>query len=174
MTVSFAGKAVIHLVLLSVTLRLSQQQAICDPATTGVTMPDAERKVMHDFLNDIRQQVAEGTADNYQSKKLPAAKNMYKLEYDCAMEVQLQAEIDKCTGEATLVNDYAQNIVRLTQQQLVALDLQQVLLPAALQTWYDPVRYYGLTDSSNKYTDDRLQTFANKTPFIARKRLKEI
>ncbi|KHJ84768.1 SCP-like protein [Oesophagostomum dentatum] len=115
---------------------------------------------MYEYLNNIRKQVAEGTADNYQNKKLPAAKNMYKLQYDCDMEVELQTEVDKCTGEATLVNDYAQNILRHTVAEVVALDPDKIL-PGILQMWYDPVRYYGMTDNGNKYMDDRLQTFAN-------------
>ncbi|KHJ81727.1 SCP-like protein, partial [Oesophagostomum dentatum] len=129
----------------------------CD--NTALKMTDANRQIFHDYLNEIRGKVAAGTAPNYKNQLLPAAKNMYKLLYDCNMELELQTEVDKCTGEATLT-DYAQNMMRFSYANVSTLTPTKYL-PTAMQAWYDPVIYYGLTNEENRYNDERLFTFAN-------------
>ncbi|KIH49215.1 hypothetical protein ANCDUO_20711 [Ancylostoma duodenale] len=60
--------------------------------------------------NTLRESIAKGNEPNYQGN-LPSAKNMYKLKYDCKMEVELQKEIASCVGKATFSERYGQNIL---------------------------------------------------------------
>ncbi|VDM70017.1 unnamed protein product [Strongylus vulgaris] len=62
-------------------------------------------------INDIRSKVAKGAGENYRGF-LPQGSNIYKLEYDCDMEKELQKEVDTLTGAITLDKKYAQNFAK--------------------------------------------------------------
>ncbi|KIH46577.1 SCP-like protein [Ancylostoma duodenale] len=88
---------------------------VCD-IQTYPTFTEAERKAILDAHNDLREKIAAGNQPNFQGK-LPPAKNMYQLQYDCKMEEKLQKEIDGCSGHATLSEQYGQNI--LVQEEVL-------------------------------------------------------
>ncbi|KIH57502.1 hypothetical protein ANCDUO_12307 [Ancylostoma duodenale] len=102
--------------------------------------------------------IAEGRQPNNQGT-LPSAKNMYKLEYNCEMEGEVQKEILACTGRATLTEKYGQNYLVVPAADMHA-DVPN-RLRAAIAIWKGPQRYYGLNNISN-YDDNRLYTFANR------------
>ncbi|KIH49434.1 hypothetical protein ANCDUO_20491, partial [Ancylostoma duodenale] len=74
------------------------------------TFTENERQAILTTHNNLRATIAAGNQPNYPGK-LPSAKNMYQLIYDCKMEEKLQKEIDGCSGHATLSEQYGQNIL---------------------------------------------------------------
>ncbi|EPB79267.1 SCP-like protein [Ancylostoma ceylanicum] len=81
----------------------------CDPGLQ--TFHNDERLALFNGHNELRKDIAEGKQPNQQGK-LPPAKNMYRLIYDCDMEVELMKEMDQCTGRATLTETYGQNFLK--------------------------------------------------------------
>ncbi|ETN68241.1 SCP-like protein [Necator americanus] len=128
---------------------------VCDGPQFAAFTND-ERQALLDAHNNLRKNIADGKQDS-KDGKLPSAKNMYQLKYICGMEKILQAELDKCTGSATLTSQYGQNI--LTSLTLNARPKDE-LIKAAIEIWTGPLKYYGLKNITN-YDDDRLYTFAN-------------
>ncbi|KAK6755412.1 hypothetical protein RB195_014027 [Necator americanus] len=123
-----------------------------------MTFTEQERQALVAAHNDLRKEIADGTLEGYHGK-LPSAKNMYQLIYGCQMEKKLQAELDKCTGRATLAYRYGQNILTSSSQTLYRLGKED-LIKAVTEMWASPIKHYGLKNVTN-YDDDRLYTFAN-------------
>ncbi|KIH61786.1 SCP-like protein [Ancylostoma duodenale] len=71
---------------------------------------DNVRETLLTAHNELRRTVAEGNQPNHQ-RTLPPAKNMYELQYDCDMEKEVKEEIEKCSGQATLLEQYGQNFL---------------------------------------------------------------
>ncbi|KAL6741569.1 hypothetical protein Aduo_014808 [Ancylostoma duodenale] len=71
-------------------------------------LTDAQRDTLTKAHNDLRQKIAEGNQPNNPGT-LPSAKNMYELQYDCKMEDIVKAELEQCSGRATLLEKYGQN-----------------------------------------------------------------
>ncbi|EYC12699.1 hypothetical protein Y032_0046g1371 [Ancylostoma ceylanicum] len=140
---------------------LSAQQPQCDPGLQ--TFHNDERLALFNGHNELRKDIAEGKQPNQQGK-LPPAKNMYRLIYDCDMEVELMKEMDQCTGRATLTETYGQNFLVLPAAIMPALgggnDPKSNRLKVAMGVWKGPQTYYGLNNISD-YDDNRLYTFAN-------------
>ncbi|VDK50281.1 unnamed protein product [Cylicostephanus goldi] len=114
-----------------------------------------ERKTILDYHNELRANVSQGKAKNYKGN-LSSAKNMYKLRYDCKMEGKVQAELDKNLVRITFDNGYGQNVARFTKSENRDKDILH-----ALESWSNPVLFYGIKNEENRYDDDRLYTFAN-------------
>ncbi|VDM76066.1 unnamed protein product [Strongylus vulgaris] len=83
----------------------SKSLKIC-PNNNGNHMINADREAMLNAINGIRQKVANGAGENYRGF-LPQGSNIYKLEYDCNMETELETEVGKLTGAITLDKKYA-------------------------------------------------------------------
>ncbi|ETN84166.1 SCP-like protein [Necator americanus] len=131
---------------------------VCD-AERFPDLTEQERKAFLNYHNKLRKEVAQGKAENYMGK-LPSASNMYKLKYDCNMEKELKTELDKCNGRITFTNGYGQNNAKYSNAAF--LGIQKIdQLKVALESWHNPVRYYGIRNSDNIYDDGRLYTFAN-------------
>ncbi|KIH55111.1 hypothetical protein ANCDUO_14736, partial [Ancylostoma duodenale] len=64
----------------------------------------AQRGALIDKHNELRTAIAEGRHGT-----LPAARNMYQLQYSCSMEQKVQDEIKECSGRASLAERYGQN-----------------------------------------------------------------
>ncbi|EYC12701.1 hypothetical protein Y032_0046g1372 [Ancylostoma ceylanicum] len=156
-----------HLLILLLSPSFIFATDLCD-TNTYRTFTEAERQAVLGAHNTLRETIAAGNHPNFQGK-LPSAKNMYQLIYDCKMEEALQKEIDLCSGHATLSEQYGQNILVLPAARMPALGLNQVnqqnddkgdRLRFAVDVWISPQTYYGLKNVSD-YDDNRLYTFAN-------------
>ncbi|RCN37633.1 SCP-like protein [Ancylostoma caninum] len=118
---------------------------------------DAERQALITAHNELRRTIAEGNQPNQQGT-LPQAKNMYELQYNCDMENIVKEEVGKCSGHATLLEQYGQNFLVLPTANMPAGKTDR--LNAAVGVWKGPQTYYGLNNISN-YDDHRLYSFAN-------------
>ncbi|RCN33389.1 SCP-like protein [Ancylostoma caninum] len=119
-----------------------------------------ERGEIIDEHNKLRKTIAEGRHPNY-AGTLPSAKNMYKLNYDCKMEKELTVEMNKCTGRATLSEQYGQNFLVLPTARFPgAQNAKATNVKFAMEIWTSPQKYYGLKNVSD-YENNRLYTFAN-------------
>ncbi|VDM79825.1 unnamed protein product [Strongylus vulgaris] len=125
-------------------------------------LSDEERNAAIKYHNDLREKIANGNANNYVGK-LTSAKNMYMLKYDCNMEKKLQEVLKKGESTITFHNGYGQNIAKFPKTEFSNItSTDQVKI--ALESWYNPVLYYGLKNAKNTYNDARLYTFANVSP----------
>ncbi|EYC00409.1 hypothetical protein Y032_0116g611 [Ancylostoma ceylanicum] len=132
---------------------------ICDPGKY-MALKDDERKAFLDYHNERRKEISDGVAANY-VEKLPSARNMYMLKYDCNMEKELAKELDKCSAQVTFTNGYGQNIAKYTNDKFIAIADMKDKIKTAMETWYNPVLYYGLRNRDNIVSDARLYSFAN-------------
>ncbi|CAJ0588205.1 unnamed protein product [Cylicocyclus nassatus] len=119
---------------------------------------DYERNEIIKYHNKLREEIAKGKADNYIGKLNPA-KNMYMLKYSCKLEKIVQAQLNKEFFNITIPG-YGQNIARYALNY-VDWDHPMNMIRIGLESWSNPVRYYGLRNSLNKYNDARLYSFAN-------------
>ncbi|EYC32516.1 hypothetical protein Y032_0003g1624 [Ancylostoma ceylanicum] len=142
-------------------LFLSFASAVLSTTCPGQDLTNDERRLLTRQHNVIRRQIAQGIANNYNGGKLPAGKNIYRMRYSCDLE---QAAIDAtgaaCSASLADPQKYGQNIQAYTTPSVLALPKND-LLQDAVKQWYLPVIYYGLRDPDNKFTDQRLYTFAN-------------
>ncbi|KIH59851.1 SCP-like protein [Ancylostoma duodenale] len=138
---------------------------ICSAKCPGNSLTEPQRKLLTKLHNDIRRQIAQGMANNYNGGKLPAGKNIYKLKYSCDLE-KAAADATGAACSASLANPqkYGQNIqlgfFRYVVPSVIASPKND-LLEAAVKQWYLPAVYYGLRDPNNKFTDPRLYNFVN-------------
>ncbi|RCN49172.1 SCP-like protein [Ancylostoma caninum] len=132
---------------------------ICDQVKYPA-VKDEERKVFVDYHNELRKAISDGSAANYVGK-LPSAKNMYMLKYDCNMEKELAKELDKCSPQITFTNGYGQNIAKYTNDKFIAIADMKDKIKTAMESWYNPVLHYGIRNRDNIFSDARLYSFAN-------------
>ncbi|RCN41941.1 SCP-like protein, partial [Ancylostoma caninum] len=141
-------------------LFLSLVGSVISTTCKGRGLTDGQRNFLTKQHNDIRRQIAQGTASNHNGR-LPAGKNMYKLKYSCELE---QAAIDAtgnaCSASLAEPQKYGQNIQVFSLPSVIASPKND-LLEEAVKQWSMPAVYYGLRDPDNKFTDPRLYEFAN-------------
>ncbi|RCN37764.1 SCP-like protein [Ancylostoma caninum] len=128
-------------------------------SNTGLT--DAIRQVFLSYHNDARLRVAKGIEPNNVGNLNPA-KNMYKLEWDCAMEKQAQDAIAACPSSLGSWQNMAQNLMRYTST--AGFSNPSIQINSTLNSWWGRAKQYGVTDPQNKYTNGNLYTFANRLP----------
>ncbi|KAL6741878.1 hypothetical protein Aduo_015090 [Ancylostoma duodenale] len=127
-------------------------------ACSNTGMTDALRQMFLSYHNDARLRVAKGIEPNNVGNLNPA-KNMYKLEWDCAMEKQAQDAIAACPSSLGSWQNMAQNLMRYTST--AGFSNPSVQINSTLNSWWGRAKQYGVTDPQNKYTDGNLYTFAN-------------
>ncbi|ETN76046.1 SCP-like protein [Necator americanus] len=125
---------------------------------SNTELSDALRQVFLSYHNDARQRVASGVEPNNVGTLNPA-KNMYKLEWDCAMEQQAQDAISACPSSLGSFSNMAQNLMRFSSTG--GFSNPAVQINSTLSSWWGKAKQYGVTDSLNKYTSSNLYTFAN-------------
>ncbi|KHJ96783.1 SCP-like protein [Oesophagostomum dentatum] len=169
-----AGVHLVFLILLFIDFGIADETttaAAPDPSNKQIcdkkqypTFEEADRTDFVNFHNERRAEIARGEASNYNGK-LPAAKNMYKLKYDCRMEKKLQEELEKCDRtQFTFTNGYGQNIAKFSKDifgNMGEKEMRNMVIKVAMESWYKPVHYIGITKPYNVYEDARLSTFAN-------------
>ncbi|KHJ96782.1 SCP-like protein [Oesophagostomum dentatum] len=133
----------------------------------GTTDPfkDEDRTEFIDFHNNLRKKIARGDAPNF-TGKLPSAKNMYALNYDCNMEKELQTKLKSCDiPDFTYTNGYGQNIIKFSKKKFESISEIKTRVLIALELWSNPIVYYGIKNGDEvlMYDDARLNTFANVT-----------
>ncbi|KHJ88993.1 SCP-like protein, partial [Oesophagostomum dentatum] len=133
-----------------------QKRATYSCSNTGLT--DALRDVFLNYHNDARRRVAKGTEPNNVGTLNPA-KNMYKLEWDCTLEQQVQDAIASCPSGLGSWSNMAQNLIRWSSSAGFSNPAAQI--NTTLANWWGKAKQYGVTDPDNKYTSSNLYTFAN-------------
>ncbi|KAK5965634.1 Ancylostoma secreted protein 1 [Trichostrongylus colubriformis] len=134
-------------------IRRKRQSFGC--SNPGIT--DSIRLLFLNAHNEARLSVAQGLEPN-KCGTLPAAKNMYKLQWDCSLEQKAQDYIATCPSSMGSFSGLSQNI-----QYYSGISSSNVasLVASTLSSWWGKVRQYGSTDPENKYVDNNLYTFAN-------------
>ncbi|EYC28923.1 hypothetical protein Y032_0007g3501 [Ancylostoma ceylanicum] len=125
----------------------------------GAALTNDERDTLTNAHNLIRSQIALGSAPNW-AGNLNAGKNIYMLKYDCALEEAAKNAMGGVCSQAIGSSPYGHNVQAYVTPLTVALP-KAAQLQDAVQQWYAPVRQYGLSSVDNRFTDSRLQSFAN-------------
>ncbi|EPB70845.1 SCP-like protein [Ancylostoma ceylanicum] len=126
----------------------------------GPALTNDQRDTLTNLHNQIRSEAVRGALPNW-AGNLNAGMNIYKLKYDCALEDAAAAAMGAVCRQAMLQPPkYGQNVQAYYTNSIVALPLDD-LLQDSVQQWYSPLARYGLTDANYKYTDPRLESFAN-------------
>ncbi|KIH57277.1 SCP-like protein [Ancylostoma duodenale] len=121
-------------------------------------LSDELREVFLRYHNDARRRVALGIEPNKVGTLNPA-KNMYKLEWDCAMEQQAQNLISSCPKNLGSFRTMAQNLFRVTISR--GSFNPGAWINTTLNDWWERAKKYGVTDPQNKYTNDKYYPFVN-------------
>nr|AAD13339.1 ancylostoma-secreted protein 1 precursor [Ancylostoma duodenale] len=124
-------------------------------SNNGIT--DSDRQAFLDFHNNARRRVAQGVEDN-KSGKLNPAKNMYKLEWDCKMEQQLQDAIQSCPGGSAGIQGFSQNVMSWSNSGGFPNSSEKI--ESTLSGWWSGAKNNGV-GSDNKYTGGGLYAFSN-------------
>ncbi|KHJ90902.1 SCP-like protein, partial [Oesophagostomum dentatum] len=133
-----------------------RKRATYSCSNTGLS--DAARDVFLGYHNEARLRVAQGIEPNNVGYLNPA-KNMYKLEWDCAMEQQAQDAIATCPSSLGSWSNMGQNLIRWSSSAGFSNPAGQI--NSSLANWWGKAKQYGVTDPDNKYTSSSLYSFAN-------------
>ncbi|VDD92867.1 unnamed protein product [Enterobius vermicularis] len=109
----------------------------------------AVRKTIVDLHNKYRSEVARGIATMKGGKKTPQASNMNKLVYDCQLERETQAWVDKCQKA------HSPNSRNASENLYFAWggsNTQETHLPRAIASWYSEISKYDASDPQNALT----------------------
>ncbi|CAJ0588241.1 unnamed protein product [Cylicocyclus nassatus] len=149
---------------------LEAEKPICDKEKFDkLELTDEDRILLRDYHNNLRKEVANGRYNNYIGN-LPEGRNIYKLKYDCNMEKEVQSALENGEARITFNNGYGQNIAKFSLSKSPDPDPPGLKagatsgkpeLQMALESWSNPILYYGLKNPGNVYEDARLYTFAN-------------
>ncbi|RCN52264.1 SCP-like protein, partial [Ancylostoma caninum] len=132
--------------------------SILDINCPGNGLTPDERGELLKAHNRLRSKIVKGAAPN-SSGNLNAGQNMYALKYDCDLEKAAEDAMGGACRQAT-PNPNGHNVQAYTTPVMVAIAKNEQLQDA-VQQWYQPVIQHGLKDPGNKFTDPRLQSFAN-------------
>ncbi|CAJ0588240.1 unnamed protein product [Cylicocyclus nassatus] len=137
---------------------LAQEKSVCDEKLENANLDDEDRRFITDYHNEKRAAIASGDVDYIDD--LRGVKNMYKLKYDCNMEKKVQEALAMPNPRITFSNGYGQNMAKFSNEAMKNVPRKQQLR-IALESWYNPILYYGIGNSDGVYHDGRLYTFAN-------------
>ncbi|EYB88843.1 hypothetical protein Y032_0240g3336, partial [Ancylostoma ceylanicum] len=116
---------------------------------------DVMRRKILDFHNQARVKLANGQEKN-KTGRLPSAKNMYKLSWDCELEKKAQAAIANCPEDLSDLQGYGTNFGKMYYCPKYPKP-SEVLVMNELSRWWNEARKYGLTDSKNRYIKEDMQ-----------------
>ncbi|EYB82176.1 hypothetical protein Y032_0365g3591 [Ancylostoma ceylanicum] len=105
--------------------------------------------------NTLRQQIAQGGADCKDNAKCPQGKNVYRLFWDCMLEMEAQKQVDKCTETVTQLPD----ATIIVKKQTLNTCNPKPLFKQAVKDWWDVVKTEGL-DTNPIFNNDKLASFA--------------
>ncbi|KAK6756495.1 hypothetical protein RB195_014730 [Necator americanus] len=105
-------------------------------------------------INNYRSQIALGTAPN-KNGTCPRGQNVYKLSWDCFLEMQAQNAADQCSENVKGPTGYSQLVqkVRITTCNLAPIPKSTV------DGWWSEVKSVGV-NSNNPVNAENLQSFA--------------
>ncbi|KAL6741968.1 hypothetical protein Aduo_015173 [Ancylostoma duodenale] len=105
-------------------------------------------------VNTLRQQIAQNTA-LCNGTTCPQGKNIYKLYWDCMLEIEAQKAVDKCT---VTVNQPTDATIIIKEQILDSCN-PTPLFKQTVNDWWNVVQTEGL-DSNAIFNKDGLASFA--------------
>ncbi|KIH64210.1 SCP-like protein [Ancylostoma duodenale] len=103
--------------------------------------------------NALREQIAQGSADCKGTEKCPQGKNIYRLFWDCMLEIEAQKFVDKCSDQVTQPNDAT---IIIKKQSLTTCN-PKPLFKQTVKDWWDVVKTNGL--DSNPINKAGLESF---------------
>ncbi|VDP15134.1 unnamed protein product [Heligmosomoides polygyrus] len=133
---------------------LRWKRAVC----VNPEMADTIREQILTYHNEARRRVAKGVEPN-KSGLLNPAMNMYKLEWDCAMELQAQEAVSTCSSSLGSWSGMAQNLISWTSSAGFSNPASKI--NSSISGWWGKAQTVGVTDPDNKYTNSSLYNFAN-------------
>ncbi|RCN33409.1 SCP-like protein [Ancylostoma caninum] len=116
---------------------------------------DEMRKKILDFHNQARVKLANGKEQN-KTGRLPPAKNMYKLLWDCELEKKAQVAIANCPENLSDLQGYGTNFGKMYYCPKYPKPSEELVMNE-LNKWWGEARKYGMTDSQNRYIKDDMQ-----------------
>ncbi|RCN37974.1 SCP-like protein [Ancylostoma caninum] len=116
---------------------------------------DEMRKKILDFHNNARVKLANGKEQN-KTGRLPPAKNMYKLLWDCELEKKAQVAIANCPENLSDLQGYGTNFGKMYYCPRYPKPSEELVMNE-LNKWWGEARKYGMTDSQNRYIKDDMQ-----------------
>ncbi|KIH64485.1 SCP-like protein [Ancylostoma duodenale] len=105
-------------------------------------------------VNNLRKQIAQGTAQ-CKGKTCPAGKNIYRLDWDCMIEIEAQKVADQCTESPRL----PQGLSALVKKAPMTTCNPKPLFKQTVKGWWDDVQTEGLGDKP-LFDNEKLADFA--------------
>ncbi|KIH62376.1 SCP-like protein [Ancylostoma duodenale] len=105
-------------------------------------------------VNNLRKKIAEGTAVCKDGKTCPQGKNVYRLEWDCLIEMEAQKVADQCTASPT---NMPSDLSALVSGVPMTTCNPKPQFKKTVNGWWNVV-----TDAGNppKFDDQKLESFA--------------
>ncbi|KAK6754685.1 hypothetical protein RB195_013585 [Necator americanus] len=116
---------------------------------------DDLRAKFYDTINSVRTKLARGNQPVNTSERCPEGKEMYRLSYDCALELEAQELVEKCTESVTAPGEKGLIIHNVT---LTTCDPASIF-PKTIRSWFNVIEPEQ-KPSCTKYTDEKLKDYA--------------
>ncbi|KAL6736027.1 hypothetical protein Aduo_006421 [Ancylostoma duodenale] len=130
-----------------------------DEITCGRKMTNEWTNLILDYHNSVRSKIAFGMERNH-TGKLPSAKNMYELTWDCELEELAEKIAENEDYDLESIHPHSANVDHRSRCTNFDLDYHMVF-GKSLKRWNYEVREFGQTSPENLYSDDSLEHFAN-------------
>ncbi|RCN43962.1 SCP-like protein [Ancylostoma caninum] len=115
---------------------------------------DEIREIYLKRVNVLRQLISQGAADCKARAKCPQGKNIYRLYWDCLLEMEAQKAVDQCTVTVKQPNDAT---IIIKEQTLTSCN-PTPLFKQTVNEWWNVVETHGL--DANALNKDGLESFA--------------
>ncbi|KIH53347.1 SCP-like protein, partial [Ancylostoma duodenale] len=96
-------------------------------------------------INKLRKQISEGKAANNNQGTCPQGKNIYKLSWDCELELKAQQAVDQCKTNVNEPAGYSQIIKKVAS----TCDPTKVLKKQIGEWWSADVNKVGVDSTPN-------------------------
>ncbi|RCN28270.1 SCP-like protein [Ancylostoma caninum] len=127
--------------------------------TCGSKITAEFRELITDYHNSVRSKIAHGIERNH-TGKLPSAKNMYEVAWDCELEKLAEKVAADEDFDVESIRPRAVNIDRRAHCESFELTYHRDI-GKSLRRWEYEIRDFGQTSPENLYNDDSLEHFAN-------------
>ncbi|KAK6756446.1 hypothetical protein RB195_014701 [Necator americanus] len=106
-------------------------------------------------INNLRSSLAKGDATG-KNGKLPQGKNIYRLDWDCMLEVEAQKVVDKCDATASAPSELSMVIASVP---ITTCDPITMIKPQ-VNKWWNTVKNAAVDGTSPTYSNKKLHDFA--------------
>ncbi|EYC39995.1 hypothetical protein Y032_0633g889 [Ancylostoma ceylanicum] len=107
-------------------------------------------------VNKLRTQIADGSAQCKDQKPCPQGKNIYRLDWDCLLEIEAQKAADQCTENPTGISKES-TIVRKVEMTTCN---PKPLFKETVNKWWEAVKDVAVEENKPIPNNEQLANFA--------------